>query len=130
MAAPAGLWAAERDVETNLFYMDIENLSETIVKSFTFSPPLLTLTFDNNDKAVARGNEVKWSYRWSGKRSVYANYTYESISTAKAITNTALGDKRTLYPQYGGHWRSNPIGGWTDVWPPGPALSFSWPART
>lgn len=76
-------------VETNLFYMDIEHLNETIVQSYSF--PLLTLSFDNENKAVARGVEAKWSWRWDARRSVYANYTYESISDAKAVVNVRKG---------------------------------------
>jgi iron complex outermembrane receptor protein len=76
-------------VETNLFYMDIDRLGETVTQSF--NAPLLTLTFDNENKAAARGAEVKWSWRWSETRSVYANYTYESISDAKAVVNVRKG---------------------------------------
>ena len=76
-------------VETNLFYMRVDQLSETVVQSYNF--PLLTLSFDNENEAVARGVELKWSWRWDARRSVYANYTYESISDAKAVTNVRKG---------------------------------------
>ncbi|HXS99967.1 MAG TPA: TonB-dependent receptor [Elusimicrobiota bacterium] len=75
--------------ETNLFYMTVDRLSETVVQSV--AGPLTTLTFDSGDDAIARGAEVKWSYRWSPRRSVYANYTYETISDAKGQTNVRKG---------------------------------------
>lgn len=75
--------------ESNLFYMEISRLGETVVQNYTF--PALTLSFDNSNDAVARGAELKWSYRWNAKRSVYANYTYETISDAKGQTNARKG---------------------------------------
>ncbi|MBI4249372.1 MAG: TonB-dependent receptor, partial [Elusimicrobia bacterium] len=79
-------------LEANVFYMDIDALGETIVKSFVSVPStLLTLSFDNENKALARGAEVKGTYRWDAMRSVYANYTYESISDAKGKTNVVRG---------------------------------------
>jgi outer membrane receptor protein involved in Fe transport len=76
-------------VETNLFYMKVDQLGRTIVQSYNF--PLLTLSFDNENSAVARGAELKWSYRWNAGRSIYANYTYETISDAKAVVNVSKG---------------------------------------
>ncbi|MBI3564912.1 MAG: TonB-dependent receptor plug domain-containing protein [Elusimicrobia bacterium] len=77
--------------EANLFYMTIDRLSETVVRSFTSAPTLLTLSFDNANNAIARGSELKWSWRWDAGRSVYANYTYETISDAKGVTNVRKG---------------------------------------
>lgn len=77
--------------ETNAFYTTIDHLGETVVRSFTFSPTLLTLSFDGDNRAIARGAEVKGSWRWNSRRSVYANYTYETISDAKGATNVREG---------------------------------------
>lgn len=68
-------------IETNVFYMDLDYLSRTIAQSYVF--PLLTLSFDNENNAIARGSEVKWGYQFDSRHSVYANYTYEHISDAK-----------------------------------------------
>lgn len=76
-------------VEANLFYMDIDRLGRTVTQSFNF--PLLTLSFADDNKAVARGVETKWSWRWDAGRSVYANYTYESVSDSKAVVNARSG---------------------------------------
>jgi iron complex outermembrane recepter protein len=79
-------------VETNLFYMDIHHLSQTVVQSFVFAPePLLTLSFNNANNAIARGSEVKWTYRWNSQNSIYANYTYESVSDATNQANVRQG---------------------------------------
>jgi iron complex outermembrane recepter protein len=134
--------------ESNLFYMNVDRLSETVVQSYAY--PLLTLSFDNANKAIARGVEAKWSYRWNAKRSVYANYTYETISDAKGQTNvikgtpphkvnlggtTALGrgfsfslnagyqDAHTLYSQATGQSRAIP-----EYWRVDGRLAYS-PAR-
>jgi len=78
--------------ETNLFYMTVSNLGRTVFQSFTFAPgPLVTLSFDNGNDAIARGAEVKWGWRWSARRSVYANYTYETISDGVGLTNVRHG---------------------------------------
>lgn len=76
-------------IENNLYYMTIAHLSETVVKSYVF--PLLTLTFDNANSAIARGDELKATYRWSARRSVYANYARETISDAKGSVNVKRG---------------------------------------
>ncbi|MBI2384462.1 MAG: TonB-dependent receptor [Elusimicrobia bacterium] len=76
-------------VEANLFYLRIDRLGRTVTQSFNF--PLLTLSFADDNKAIARGVEAKWSWRWDARRSVYANYTYESLSDAKAVVNVAKG---------------------------------------
>jgi iron complex outermembrane recepter protein len=82
-------------VESNLFYMNIENLSQTIVESFVFFPqPLLTLSFNNDNRAIARGVEQKWTYRWSPRHSVYSNYTFTTVSDDKASTNIRTGTPR------------------------------------
>ncbi len=76
-------------LEANLFYMDVDHLARTLVQSFNF--PVVTLSFANDDKAAARGAELKTSYDWAAGRSVYANYTYETISDAKGVVNVRQG---------------------------------------
>ncbi|MBI5201545.1 MAG: TonB-dependent receptor plug domain-containing protein [Elusimicrobia bacterium] len=90
--------------EADFFYLEVDNLSRTIVQSYNF--PLLTLSFDNDNKAAARGVEIKTSYRWDAGRSLYANYTYETLSVAKPETNVRRGT-----PAH----KVN-LGGTADVW--------------
>lgn len=78
--------------EANLFYMEIDRLSRTVVQSYAALPaPLTTLSFDNGNAAVARGVELKWGWRWDARSSVYANYTYESIADAAGSVNVRRG---------------------------------------
>jgi iron complex outermembrane receptor protein len=77
------------EVGGDVFYMQLDDLSQTVVRSYVF--PQLTLSFDNGNKAVARGAELKAGYRWSAVRSLKANYTYETVSDAKAQTNVRKG---------------------------------------
>lgn len=76
-------------IENNLFYMTVGKLARTIVQSYVF--PLLTLSFDNSNRAVVRGAEFKASYKWDAGRSVYANYTHETVSDGKADINVSRG---------------------------------------
>ena len=75
--------------ETNFFYMRVDRLSQTVVRSYVF--PVLTLTFNNGNNAIARGVEVKGGYRWGPRTSAYANYTYETVSDAKGSVNVSKG---------------------------------------
>src|SRR5258706_2043717 len=72
-----GSWLEERLlVDTDLFYTVVDHKDESV-----FSPdPVPNLTFDNLNKAIARGAELQLKYRFSPKRSMYVNYTYEHIS--------------------------------------------------
>lgn len=73
--------------EANVFYVESDNLSRAVVQSFA---PFV-LTFDNGNGAVARGVELKSSYRWSRRLSVYANYTHETVSDKVGIVNVRRG---------------------------------------
>lgn len=67
--------------EAGFFYMDIRNISASIVQSFVFFPfPLQTRTYAQVDRAAARGAEVKLNYKLGRRSSFYANYTREHIT--------------------------------------------------
>jgi outer membrane receptor protein involved in Fe transport len=68
--------------EANLFYMRFDDLTGGFVKqagSFFPFPTPSTFSFDNSRKASAKGTELKLTYHFVPGRSVYANYTYETI---------------------------------------------------
>ncbi|TAK08680.1 MAG: TonB-dependent receptor, partial [Candidatus Manganitrophaceae bacterium] len=68
--------------ETNLFYMKFDDLTAGFVKQqgsfFPFPSPFI-FSFDNSREATAKGAEAKLTYRFAPARSVYVNYTYETI---------------------------------------------------
>lgn len=68
--------------ETNLFYMQFNDLTASFVKQqgsfFPFPSPFI-FSFDNSREATAKGAEVKLTYRFAPARSIYVNYTYETI---------------------------------------------------
>lgn len=80
-----GRWSAGGDA----YYMDIDSLSQTVVRSYVF--PQLTLSFDNGNRAAARGVELEAAYRWDREGFLRANYAFESISDATAKTNVRRG---------------------------------------
>lgn len=68
--------------EGSLFYMQFDDLTASFVKqegSFFPFPTPTTFSFDNSREATAKGAELKWTYRFAPARSVYVNYTYETI---------------------------------------------------
>ncbi|MBI4368916.1 MAG: TonB-dependent receptor [Elusimicrobia bacterium] len=67
--------------EANLFYMNINDLWDSYIQSMVFVPvPLITVSFQNQNDAVARGAEAKLDYKISPGAKVFANYTFERIS--------------------------------------------------
>ncbi|MDC4227472.1 MAG: TonB-dependent receptor [Candidatus Manganitrophus sp.] len=68
--------------EASLFYMKFDDLTSPFVKqqgSFFPFPTPTTYSFDNSREATAKGSELKLAYRFAPARSVYINYTYETI---------------------------------------------------
>lgn len=68
--------------EASLFYMELDDLTASFVKqqgSFFPFPTPTTYSFDNSREATAKGSELKLVYRFAPARSVYANYTFETI---------------------------------------------------
>lgn len=75
-----GTYLARRlRVESNLFYMDIEDLSASSTSPNPNPPPPSLVSFGNRNEATAKGVEAKLGYWFSPGRSVYVNYTYETI---------------------------------------------------
>lgn len=74
-------------LESNVFYMDINQMAFTVLKSLDvfFSPPFFTQTtsFDNTNAAIARGAEAKIERRWSRRYKTGLNYTYETVRDQK-----------------------------------------------
>jgi iron complex outermembrane receptor protein len=70
-------------VETNFFYMKIDDLSTSFTKEpanfFVFPPTPNVFSFDNRNDATAKGAELKLAYRFAPGRLVHANYTMEHI---------------------------------------------------
>lgn len=61
--------------ETNFYYMDIEDRNQSYTQSAVFFPsPLITFSYDNGNRVLARGIESKLNYSWGSGRSVYLNY--------------------------------------------------------
>lgn len=68
--------------EANLFYMRFDALTASFVKqqgAFFPVPSPFIFSFDNSREAKAKGAELKFTYRFAPARSVYVNYTYETI---------------------------------------------------
>lgn len=68
--------------ETNLFFMTIDDLTAGVVQqqgSFFPFPSPSVYSFDNTRRASAKGAEAKWTYHFAPARSIYINYTYETI---------------------------------------------------
>lgn len=68
--------------ETNLFYIKFDDLTASFVKqqgSFFPVPSPFIFSFDNSRRATAKGAEAKFTYHFTPTRSVYVNYTYETI---------------------------------------------------
>lgn len=80
-----GAYMARRlRVESNIFYMDIQDLSASFQTPNPAPPPSSLVSFSNDNEAVARGLEGKMSYWFSPGRTVYANYTFEKITAEHA----------------------------------------------
>lgn len=73
-------WERRLRVESNLFYMDFQDLSASFSFSNPTPPPPNLVSFGNRNEAIAKGVEAKVGYWFSPSRSVYANYTHERIT--------------------------------------------------
>jgi len=71
---------ARLQLESSIFYMEIDDVSASQSSVNPNAPPPFLVTFSNRNRATASGMEAKLSYRSSSNQSIYANYTYETLT--------------------------------------------------
>lgn len=92
----ATLFDRRLEIEENLFYMELKRMSTLSVQSITFVPQLqINLAIDNRDAAIARGAELKASYRFDRSFRAYANYAYEYVTDGQRDTAINAATPRT-----------------------------------
>jgi outer membrane receptor protein involved in Fe transport len=79
--------------EANLYYMEIrDRQASKVLKYF----PVFTVTYDNRNRVIARGAELKLSYRPGPGRMLYINYTGEVVTDwtgSRAVTDSTPDNK-------------------------------------
>lgn len=91
-----GTWLQRRlKLETNFYYMELRDMLTGRLTPTYFPQFRLNVGFDNSDAAIARGGELKASYRLSRGASVYANYAYERITEGQPAAGGEVGTPRS-----------------------------------
>ncbi|MFA6030246.1 MAG: TonB-dependent receptor [Elusimicrobiota bacterium] len=95
--------ANEKRLQMNasLYYTEIHDI-DTFATSTNDPAYAYVLSFNNKERAIARGVETELRYRFSASRSVYLNYTYEHISDWKNNTTEVTRNTPAHKVNFGG----------------------------
>lgn len=73
------------EMDTNVFYSVTSNIKVEETRAIFFPTFRLDTTFRNNNRILSRGSEMAVKYHFGAYRSVYANYTYQTLSDDKGL---------------------------------------------
>lgn len=78
-----------------VYFMEIRNRNFQFVQS---AGPPRVITYDNRNRAAARGVELSEEYAFAAGRAIFANYTFEKIQDDKGPTDVFSTDLRRETP--------------------------------
>lgn len=114
--------------EANVYYQHARDVASLIRTGA--AGPVVIRSYVTNDETIARGVETMLSYFWSRTESLYANYTFESITSWTAAPleqrgtpahNVNLGGTASL----GRGFSASANAGWTDAYIGGDPITRS-----